>query len=93
MARPTQIETEKMKKAMKSYVANGMSLSQIARLTGKSSQAVHQFLVKHGMPTAGMEKRQKKNLDKISDAVEGQEPTIEGDMDGRRPDRGDGGGR
>jgi predicted HTH domain antitoxin len=79
MARPTKAEREKMKITMQGYVDRDMSLSEIARLTGKTSQAVHQFLTNHGIKTKGMTERQKKNLDKDAADQEDADETTTGE--------------
>lgn len=65
MPRPTAAEAARLKKAMKAHVDNGLSVNQIARLTGKAQQTVHEYLVKHGLYTRGMKKRKGKTLDRV----------------------------
>lgn len=63
MTRPTTPERARLRRTMETHVRSGLSTGQIARLLGKSQQAVHQYLVAHGLKTKGMIAKAKNNLD------------------------------
>jgi len=70
MARPNNSERVRLKRTMETHVKSGLSTGQIARLLGKSQQAVHQYLVAHGLKTRGMIAKAKNNLDNSRPASE-----------------------
>jgi predicted transcriptional regulator len=63
MPRPTNAERKRLHATMENHVKSGLSTGQIARLLGKSQQAVHQYLVQHGLETRAMRERRENNLD------------------------------
>lgn len=65
MGRPTAKQAAQMKREITSYVERGLSLSEIARITAKSQQAIRQYCVAHGLETEGM-RTHRKNVDKIT---------------------------
>jgi predicted transcriptional regulator len=73
MGRPKPSEQTRLRKTMEAHVNSGLSTGQIARLLGKSQQAVHQYLVTHGLKTRTMREREKINLDNAhgSSEIEG----------------------
>ncbi len=70
MARPNASEQTRLRKTMETHIKSGLSTGQIARLMGKSQQAVHQYLVAHGLKTQGMIARAKNNLDNAQGSSE-----------------------
>lgn len=73
MGRPTAMESEKLKERM-GRLAQRHSTNEIARLTGKSPQAVQQYCRKHGIETPGMRARREFNVDK--DTERGDKATV-----------------
>ena len=73
MPRPNRAEQKRMHATMQKHVDSGLSTGQIARLLGKSQQAVHQYLVNHGLETRTMRERRENNLDNTprSSEIEG----------------------
>jgi predicted transcriptional regulator len=73
MARPNASEKKRMRETIEKHVNFGLSTGQIARLLGKSQQAVHQYLVNHGLETKVMRERRENNLDNAprSSEIEG----------------------
>lgn len=73
MPRPNAAQQKRMFAAMEGHVKNGLSTGQIARILGKSQQAVHQYLVNHGLETRTMRERRENNLDNAprSSEIEG----------------------
>lgn len=59
MTRPTKEEAAKMKARIEGLIERGFSINEIARATGKSQQAVQQYLSAHGLKTFHMEHREK----------------------------------
>jgi predicted transcriptional regulator len=70
MPRPNASEQTRLRKTMETHIKSGLSTGQIARLMGKSQQAVHQYLVAHGLKTQGMIARAKNNLDNAQGSSE-----------------------
>jgi predicted transcriptional regulator len=73
MPRPNASEQTRLRKTMETHINSGLSTGQIARLLGKSQQAVHQYLVNHGLETRAMRERRENNLDNAprSSEIEG----------------------
>lgn len=65
MGRPTEKQAAQMKRDMTRYVGQGLSLTEIARITAKSPQAVRQYCLTHGLETDGM-RQHRKNLDNVN---------------------------
>jgi predicted transcriptional regulator len=62
MPKPTAARAEQLLEQMRELVERGMSISQIGRETGKSSQAVHQYLRHHNLETVEMKRRNNQTL-------------------------------
>lgn len=69
MGRPTKPEGKRLKQRMQALVDRELSINEIARQTGKSAQAVQQYLSYHNMMTVEMRRRSEKNLDKVKGEV------------------------
>lgn len=77
MPRPTQSEAARLKRQMLALVEQGLSVNQIGRITGKSGQAVHQYLKAHDLETSYMRRRRMRNLDKVTSGSDGEAPPTE----------------
>ena len=66
IGRPTNAERVKLRTKMKLLVEQDLSTSEIGRMTGKSAQAVHQYLRRNGLMTKEMARRAEINLDNDS---------------------------
>lgn len=77
MPRMTEVERKRLLVDTERLINQGLSLNQIARLTGKSPQAVHQFLQRHNLMTVRMQRRAKKNVDNENATGDKETPTKE----------------
>jgi predicted DNA-binding protein YlxM (UPF0122 family) len=70
MGRPTNAERVKLRAKIEILVKQDLSTSEIGRMTGKSAQAIHQYLRRNGLMTKEMARRAEINLDNDSDVID-----------------------